>query len=305
MNLRGLIFTGLSLMVFLTSCTQAAWTPTAVSAPGNSAQVAGRGSLLYDTRISDTLPANTVHTWTLSTSTGDALRVSLLPDDWLAHLTITGPEGIVVNDFAREPVTWTSAGGEYTVAVDDRYGGGEYTLLVEWLNPPTPTPTPTLTPTPSPTPTSTLTPSPTSTPTPTPTATPLPTASDEPVLGTGDVQITLRWRTLADLDLHVVDPHGEEIYFQHMEAQSGGTLDVDANYPCNERSLTPVENVFWPPGESPSGTYQVRVHYHPECGDVGPTAYEVIIRAAGQPVQRFTGTLNKPDAWATVATFTR
>ncbi|HYN88710.1 MAG TPA: hypothetical protein VER55_09275, partial [Ardenticatenaceae bacterium] len=79
----------------------------------------------------------------------------------------------------------------------------------------------------------------------------------EPVLGTGDVQVTLRWDNPADLDLHVVDPAGEEISYGHPVAQSGGQLDVDANIGCQDDLR--VENVFWPSGGAPTGTYQVEV----------------------------------------------
>jgi len=74
-------------------------------------------------------------------------------------------------------------------------------------------------------------------------------AGGEPRLGTGDVQVTLRWNTPVDLDLHVIDPLGEEIYFRYTFSPSGGTLDVDANAGCTND--TPVENVFWPTGGAP------------------------------------------------------
>src|SRR5690606_2935905 len=38
-------------------------------------------------------------------------------------------------------------------------------------------------------------------------------ARREPELGTGDVQITLRWESDADLDLHVTEPNGTEIWY--------------------------------------------------------------------------------------------
>ncbi len=45
----------------------------------------------------------------------------------------------------------------------------------------------------------------------------------------GDVQLTAAWSTRADVDLHVVDPIGEEIYYNHATSDSGGRLDHDAN----------------------------------------------------------------------------
>ena len=45
-------------------------------------------------------------------------------------------------------------------------------------------------------------------------------------LGTGDVQVTLLWSSVADLDLHVVDPWGEEVCFDNPVSSSGGELVV-------------------------------------------------------------------------------
>jgi hypothetical protein len=73
------------------------------------------------------------------------------------------------------------------------------------------------------------------------------------VLGTGDVQITLRWDTAPDLDLHVTDPNGEEIWFENIRSSSGGTLDVD------DTEFEGPENIFWPTGRAPRGDYTVDV----------------------------------------------
>ncbi|HUI26906.1 MAG TPA: IPT/TIG domain-containing protein [Candidatus Kryptonia bacterium] len=93
------------------------------------------------------------------------------------------------------------------------------------------------------------------------------------VLGTGDVQVTLNWSDINDLDLHVIDPNGEEIYYGNRMSSSGGTLDVDANAACNNETTSPRENIFWPTGTAPVGTYTVIVAYYRGCGDPpGPSA---------------------------------
>lgn len=114
-------------------------------------------------------------------------------------------------------------------------------------------------------------------------------------LGTGDVQITLRWYSDADLDLHVLDPNGDHIWFENRYVNSGGQLDVDANADCIEFMANPVENVFWPTGGAPYGYYQVYVEYFKECYDSGPTDYEVTIRLNGQVVEVLTGTLYQQE----------
>ena len=60
----------------------------------------------------------------------------------------------------------------------------------------------------------------------------------------GDIQISLSWNNYNDLDLHCVDPKGEEIWFSHtISAQTGGVLDVDRNAQA-PYTPTPVENIY-------------------------------------------------------------
>ena len=113
------------------------------------------------------------------------------------------------------------------------------------------------------------------------------------VLGTGDVQITLSWNNAADLDLHVVDPNGEWIWYNHRTASSGGQLDVDANRDCSEFRPSPIENIFWPIGRAPRGEYKVAVVYFKECSYSGPTNYKVEVRLDEQVVNVRKGTILK------------
>lgn len=121
------------------------------------------------------------------------------------------------------------------------------------------------------------------------TTTPPPTTTTV-VLGTGDVQATLRWSGDADLDLHVVDPEGTEIYYENARSPSGGTLDVDMVPDCNAGTNN-VENVFWPDGGSVPGVYQAFVvHYEGSaCGSTG--TYELELRIDGEVAATDRGTL--------------
>jgi hypothetical protein len=118
-----------------------------------------------------------------------------------------------------------------------------------------------------------------------------PTTLPEPVLGTGDIQITLRWSSTADLDLAVLDPNGEEINFSQPSSSTGGQLDVDSNASCGSAVTNPVENVFWPTGASPAGVYTIQVRYYAECGaGVGPQPFTLTVSVNGvevavQPVE--------------------
>lgn len=130
------------------------------------------------------------------------------------------------------------------------------------------------------------------------------TTQPTPVLGTGDVQVTLTWDTPTDLDLHVIDPAGEEISFTHTQSTSGGTLDVDANSSCN--GLTnPVENVYWPYGGAPSGSYSVYVNYYQDCGYTGPVNYTLTIRMDDRVIDTISGTLDYSSTISQTTSFNR
>lgn len=112
--------------------------------------------------------------------------------------------------------------------------------------------------------------------------------------GFGDVQVTLTWNNAADLDLHVVDPRGEEIWFAHPAAASGGRLDRD------DTSGFGPENVFWPVGGAPAGTYRVSVvHY----SGPAPAGFTVLVQQAGR-VRAYQGTTTGAGQRVSVVTFT-
>ncbi|MDR2627456.1 MAG: hypothetical protein LBC40_05435 [Dysgonamonadaceae bacterium] len=72
-----------------------------------------------------------------------------------------------------------------------------------------------------------------------------------------DLTIRLDWVKVAgytDIDLHVIDPFGEEIYFAHKISASGGWLDRDD-------IIGPgPEHVYWK--EAPAGEYIIKVHHY-------------------------------------------
>ncbi|MCL5429097.1 MAG: hypothetical protein M1347_04750 [Chloroflexi bacterium] len=127
--------------------------------------------------------------------------------------------------------------------------------------------------------------------------------STEPLLGTGDVQVTLRWESPVDLDLHVFDPSGEEIWFQNSHSASGGTLDVDANASCSNDP--PVENIFWPTGGAPHGTYQVYAVYYQSCEYTGFNAYKVTLLVDDQSMWPYQGVLSNVGEEQFVTSFSR
>ena len=105
-------------------------------------------------------------------------------------------------------------------------------------------------------------------------------------VGTGDVQVTLSWDADSDVDLHVVDPNGGEVYFANRRVPSGGELDLDSNAGCSIDSVR-NENITWPVNTAPRGTYTVRVDYWSACS-VAATNYTVLVNNGGD-VEIFTG----------------
>ncbi|PDW04929.1 hypothetical protein [Candidatus Viridilinea mediisalina] len=110
--------------------------------------------------------------------------------------------------------------------------------------------------------------------------------------GTGDVQITLNWNARVDLDLHVIDPNGERIYYANTRSRSGGQLDRDNL--CWNMILGRPENIFWPSGEAPPGTYIIQVDYFSGCGGSEAVPFSVRAVIQGQ-VYTFTGVSRPGD----------
>lgn len=97
----------------------------------------------------------------------------------------------------------------------------------------------------------------------------------------GDVQISLEWKNINDLDLNVIDPSGERIFYNHRESQSGGQLDVDMNAGPSF-TARPVENVYWPERGAPSGAYKVEVVHFANHGARDPTHFTLRVINKGQ-----------------------
>jgi len=118
----------------------------------------------------------------------------------------------------------------------------------------------------------------------------------------GDIQVSVTWNSDADVDLHVVEPGGAEIYYGAPTSGNGGELDIDANAACSVSGLT-QENIGWPAGAAPPGSYIVRLDYWDACGAVSTDWILTVSLRPGVPsvpglpgsgVQIFTGTFTGP-----------
>lgn len=108
---------------------------------------------------------------------------------------------------------------------------------------------------------------------------------------TGDVQISIAWNGIDDIDLHVqVEPlqggGASWISWMCRLGFCGGMLDVDANAMPNMLTPTPVENVFWAKGMAPFGRYTVAVHNFRNWSGRGATPVEMAVLVDGT-LQRF------------------
>lgn len=104
-------------------------------------------------------------------------------------------------------------------------------------------------------------------------------------VGTGELQFSLTWDSTADIDLHVFEPSGFEIFFGDDLSPSGGMLDFDDTDGTGTGQIGPdgqnaLENIFWSSG-APRGRYRVEVDYF--SGSVA-TNFTVTASANGRVV---------------------
>ena len=116
-------------------------------------------------------------------------------------------------------------------------------------------------------------------------------------VGTGDVQVNLSWDASSGIDLHVIEPSGEELYEANKgPSATGGQFDLGPEGDCAADGRT--ENIFWPSGRAPRGSYSVLVAYRSACGRSSPyqTRYAVTVNVKGREPQVFYGTFLPADA---------
>lgn len=73
----------------------------------------------------------------------------------------------------------------------------------------------------------------------------------------GELKVTLLWNFQGDIDLHVAQPNGKEIFFDNRRDRlTGGYLDVDNR----DGGRGSAENIYWE--RAKPGKYQVSVEYY-------------------------------------------
>ena len=112
-------------------------------------------------------------------------------------------------------------------------------------------------------------------------------AQGSPMLGTGDLQVTLTWDLGdSDVDLHLIEPDTTHVYFGN-PAGTTAELDVD-----DVDGFGP-ENIFVAPGDAAAGTYRIYVHYWSDHGN-GPTTATIRVRVFDGTPQEQVGVFTRP-----------
>jgi len=112
-----------------------------------------------------------------------------------------------------------------------------------------------------------------------------------PTAGHGDVAFRLLWEGESDVDLHVIDPAGDHLFFGLREVASGGLLDVDCNAGTDRLCARPIENVYWPVGTAPPGGYRVWAQAHSILPAEAPVAVSLLLLEGEEVVARTEGAL--------------
>lgn len=74
---------------------------------------------------------------------------------------------------------------------------------------------------------------------------------------TGELQVTLLWDYIADLDLHIQQPNGVELWYNNKrDPSTGGELDRD----CRPGGTGSAENAYWT--TPPAGEYVIAIDYY-------------------------------------------
>jgi hypothetical protein len=126
-----------------------------------------------------------------------------------------------------------------------------------------------------------------------------------PMRPSPELSVSLTWEESADLDLHIIEPSGDEIYSDHPTSGSGGLLDQVSDCPGEAlgtrigevsdytiRLRLPFrrqEHAYW--YAPPYGTYTVELSYRATCGESRGTAAWHVVIEIGNEKREFSGTI--------------
>ena len=112
----------------------------------------------------------------------------------------------------------------------------------------------------------------------------------------GELRISLEWHNYDDLDLHVIEPNKNEIWFaSKVSRYTNGALDVDMNAGYAQ-TREPVENVIYPTkSKMLEGRYEIKVNNYSKRESID-TGFNVEVECQGE---LFTFFCDSPRSGAT------
>ncbi|MBN2758305.1 MAG: hypothetical protein JXR51_14120, partial [Bacteroidales bacterium] len=108
--------------------------------------------------------------------------------------------------------------------------------------------------------------------------------------GTGKLQVNCTWDKANDVDLHLVEPSQEEIYYGYGYSSNGGYLDVDSNPACYIDGINNENITYGDDAIVENGQYIVRVDLYSNCDIANSTNYIVTAYYEGEIINAATGT---------------
>ena len=108
--------------------------------------------------------------------------------------------------------------------------------------------------------------------------------------GTGRLQISCSWNQLNDVDLHLIEPNHEEIYYGNGTSTSGGDLDVDSNPACSIDNINNENITYGDTAVIQNGEYIVNVDLYSNCDIEGNTSYNITAYYEGELITPTFGT---------------
>ena len=97
-----------------------------------------------------------------------------------------------------------------------------------------------------------------------------PTPNPTPAPQSGPLTFRMTWTSAHDLDLHVIEPSGNEIYFGNTNSATGGSLDHDVI--C----VPGTETIAWN-GTAPRGTYVFWGEFAQSCGASNTATFTISV----------------------------
>ncbi|PJF39868.1 MAG: hypothetical protein CUN54_07440 [Phototrophicales bacterium] len=112
------------------------------------------------------------------------------------------------------------------------------------------------------------------------------------VLTSAGLQFALNWNTTADLNLEVRDPVGGSVFWNLPLTASGGSfISPNVNGGCEATTTGAAEQIQWPAGAVPTGSYEILVYYEDQCDS--PETVDITVNATidGNALAPLTATL--------------